>query len=609
MKRNILTLLTILSLTFMGCDDILDRPQLNTPTDDTYWKTEMDARLFANGFYPNYFIGYGVGWSASYSPLRGYTFSDDVASTGKQSSFENSVPSSRASTSELAVGTYLTQYVGPQWNFTWVRRANVFLDRLENRMQGNVSDEVYKHWHAVAAFFKCYSYARLVAVYGDVPYFEKDFPNTDKETMFKDRDSRVYVMDKVYDMLKNEILVNMRTNDGVNVLNRYVAAAFASRWMLFEGTWQKYHGGDQNVATKYLTLAKEAAEIVINSGLYAIQTPLRDVFGSQDLKGNKEALMYRHFDAAQSLTHCVASYSNGKESQAPAPNLALAKSFICQDGKVYQNSEIADAKVLSIGNLAKTRDPRFEATFIDHVNTSSVTLLYAAKFIDRTALTLENPGANPIYGSSTNTNDAPVIRYAEVLLNWIEAKAELGNVTQEDIDKSINQLRRRPLDATAISKGLKNTADMQLADITSEFDPSRDSDVNPLIWEIRRERRMELVYEHCRLHDIKRWKKLDYMNNEKYPDTMLGPWVNMEEEVPSYLAKDYIGKRQVKKEDGTIVTFDGTNAKDMVGYYIPTNAQPRDAFTDRSYCSPIGLQDIQLYIDNGGYKLTQTALW
>lgn len=401
----------------------------------------------------------------------------------------------------------------------------------------------------------------------------------------------------------------MRTNDGTNMLNRYVAAAFASRWMLFEGTWQKYHGGDQTAATKYLTLAKEAADIVINSGLYAIDTPFHELFGSQDLKGNKEALMYRHFDFDQAVRHCIASYSNGQESQSPAPNLALAKSFICQDGKVYQHSDIEDANVLSIANLAKTRDPRFEATFIDHVNVNSATLLYAAKFIDRVGLSLENPGANPLYGSNTNTNDGPVIRYAEVLLNWIEAKAELGNVTQEDIDKSINQLRRRPLDGVAINKGLKNTVDMKLSDITADFDPARDQDVSPLIWEIRRERRMELIYEHCRLHDIKRWKKLDYMDNEKYPDTMLGPWVNMPEEVPAYLGADYIGKRQVKKEDGTIITFNGNNAADMIGYYIPENAQPRDIFTDRSYCSPIGTQDIQLYKDNGNYTLTQTIGW
>lgn len=608
MKKYISTLFAAAAIILIGCDSVLDRPQLNTPTDETYWKTEMDARLFSNGFYPNYFIGYGAGWSTAYSPLRGYGFSDDVASQGKQGSFENTVPSSRASTSEQAVATYLEQYVGPSWNFAWIRRANVFLNRLETNMKGNVSNEAYNHWHSVATFFKCFSYARLVATFGDVPYFEADFTNNDKETMFKDRDSRVYVMDKVHDLLKNEVLVNMRTNDGVNVLNRYVAAAFASRWMLFEGTWQKYHGGDQAAATKYLTLAKEAAEMIINSGQYEIDTPLRELFGSMDLKGNKEALMYRHFDAAQSLTHCVASYSNGQESQAPAPNLSLVKSFICQDGKVYQNSSLQNANTLSIANLAKTRDPRFEATFIDRVNTNSVTLLYASKFINREALTLENPGANPNYGSSTNPNDGPVIRYAEVLLNWIEAKAELGGVTQDDIDKSINRLRRRPLDATSKAKGITNTADMKLNDITASFDPARDADVEPLIWEIRRERRMEMVYEHCRLHDIKRWKKLDYMDNVKYPDTMIGPWVDMPKEVPSYLDAQYIGKRQVKKADGTIITFDGTNAAEMVGYYIPTNAQSRDVFSSRSYCAPVGEQQINQYAEKG-FKLTQTKDW
>lgn len=607
MKKYIFTLLSVAVLVFASCDDILDRPQLNTPTDGTYWKTEIDARLFANGFYRNFFVGYADGWGTAYTPLRGQGFSDDLASEGKQATFNNSIPNSLGSTNTDDLHGYQTQYGGPSWNFSWVRKANIFMERLEVNMKSNVTAEAYNHWHAVAAFFKCFAYARLVSVFGDVPYYETTFANSDLEAMYKDRDSRVFVMDKIHDLLKNEVLVNLRKDDGANTLNLYVAAAFASRWMLFEGTWQKYHGGDQAAATKYLQLAKEAAEIVINSGKYAINTPLRDVFGSQDLKGNKEAIMYRHY-TSDMLKHHVASYSNGIESQAPAPNLALVKSFICQDGKVYQNSDLKDAKVLSIANLVKTRDPRFEATFIDKVNTNSHTLLYASKFIDRVAFTLPDLPTNPIYNSMTNTNDAPVIRYAEVLLNWIEAKAELGGVTQDDIDNSINLLRRRPLDETALAKGMKNTADMKLTDITASFDPARDADVDPLIWEIRRERRMEMFYEPSRLHDIKRWHKLEYMDNEKYPDTMLGPWVDMPKEVPAYLDEQYIGQRQVQKEDGTVVTFNGSNADDMVGYYIPTNAQPRDIFSERSYCSPVGKQEIELYAEKN-FKLTQTKGW
>ena len=240
-------------------------------------------------------------------------------------------------------------------------------------------------------------------------------------------------------------------------------------------------------------------------------------------------------------------------------------------------------------------------------------MLYACKFIDRNALTLDKPGNVAMYGSNTNTNDAPVIRYAEVLLNWIEAKAELGAVTQDDLDKSVNQLRRRPLDATAEAKGIKNTVDMKLADITADFDPARDPDVSPILWEIRRERRMEFVYEYSRLHDLRRWKKLDYMSNYSttgmpYTDNMLGPWVDLAKDVPSYVEKGQIGKRTIMKEDGTVVTFDGTNAPDMVGYYVPQNASPRDVFTDRNYLAPIGEQQINEY-KMKGFTLTQTKGW
>ena len=610
MKKYIFSIFAAAGLLFSSCDDYLDRPQLNVPDDNTYWKTESDARMFSQGFYTNYFVGYNSGWSTAYTPLRFYCFSDDVASTGKQSGFENSVPTSRGSSSEGQ--STLSNYAGETWNFAWVRRANIFLERLEERMKDVLSEEAYNHWHAVASFYKCFAYARQVATFGDTPYFESTFAVDDLETMYKDRDSRVFVMDKVHDMLKNEVLVNMRKNDGANMLNLYVAAAYASRWMLFEGTWQKYHGGDATAAQKYLTLAKDAAEIVMNSGNYAIDTPLRELFGSQDLKGNKEALMYRHY-TAEMLKHHVASYSNGVESQSPAPNLALIKSFICQDGKVYQNSELENVTPMTINNVLMTRDPRFEATFVDKPNVNSNTLLYACKFIDRNALTLDKPGNVAMYGSNTNTNDAPVIRYAEVLLNWIEAKAELGAVTQEDLDKSVNQLRRRPLDATAEAKGIKNTVDMKLADITADFDPARDADVSPILWEIRRERRMEFVYEYSRLHDLRRWKKLDYMSNfsatgVKYTDNMLGPWVDLAKDVPSYVEAGQKGKRTVMKEDGTVVTFDGTNAADMVGYYVPQNASPRDVFTDRNYLAPIGEQQINQYKEKG-FTLTQTKGW
>ena len=631
-------LLTICSLALCvaasSCDDLLDRPQKNTPDDNAFWKTESDVRLYSHGFYGNYFIGYGAIWSASYSPFRGYGFSDDVASTGKQSNFSSSVPTSVMSTSESAVGTYDTQFTCPSMVFSWIRKANIMIDRVENRMDGVLTTEAKNHWLAVAKFFKCFSYCRLVEHYGDVPYFEKELGTTDIDELYKDRDSRIYVMDKVMEMSK-EILANMRTNDGSNKLNRYVAAAFISRWFLFEGTFQKYHNGklhegNLEAAKKYLDFAREAAEVVINSGAYDIDAPVRTIWGSQDLTGkSKEPLMVRQFLAAEGVTHCVASYSNSTESQTGL-NLAFLKSVIRQDGKPYTTSSLCTGEPtdLSLEVMGATCDPRFEASIADIPVKSSSTLVYQCKFIDRKAWELSDKdrGQEPIYQSVTNTNDAPVIRYAEVLLNWIEAKAELATmggaaVSQGDIDKSINKLRARPLDDTAIAKGLKNTAPMKLGDINASFDPDRDADVDPLVWEVRRERRLEMVFEHSRILDLRRWHKLDYMDNNAHPETMCGPWVDFAngkvkgagaagaKDATSPLSTLLVEEStQVMKADGTIVTYDGKNKAEMVGFYRPTNIKPRNDFYERNYVSPVGSQDISKYLDKG-YKLTQTKGW
>ena len=261
--------------------------------------------------------------------------------------------------------------------------------------------------------------------------------------------------------------------------------------------------------------------------------------------------------------------------------------------------------------MVATRDPRFEATFWDAPMKESATMLYACKFIDRVGVTYYGKTYPAMYGSNTNTNDYPVMRLAEVVLNWIEAKAELATmggaaVSQSDLDKSINAIRNRPLDATAIAKGIVKTAPLNIGAIPN--DPDRDADVPALLWEIRRERRMEFVYEHTRLMDIKRWKKINYMSGAQNPDILLGPWVNFPVEFPAWLVKEKENKLKVKKADGTVVTYNGTNGAEMIGYYIPESVADRDAFTDKVYLSPVGNTQISEYSDKG-YKLTQTPLW
>ena len=609
MKKYILLLVSLTALTLAGCSDFLDRPQKSAMDDTNYWTNENNLRFFANGYYINYFTGYYSGWSVPYVPLRGYYFSDDFTSAGTQSHFETAAPSSRYGTTETP--SMLTQYSGPNWNFAWVRKSNLFLDRINTMNEnGYLSEEMHKHWSAVARFFRGYEYSRLVSVFGDVPYYDFVVDDTDIEELYKDRQDRSIAMNGAYDDFVY-VLDNMRLNDGTNFLNRYIAAGFISRFMLFEGTWQKYHNNNQELAKKYLNLAVRAGDFVINSGQFMFDTDFRSLFGSENLAGMKEVLMYRHYSVAEAVLHHVASYSNLNESQATAPNLALAKSFICNDGNPYAVSPLENANVLDLGNMVVTRDPRFEATFHNEPMISSATLLYACKFIDREGVTYYGRTVPPKYGSNTNTNGYPVMRYAEVVLNWIEAKAELATmggaaVTQADLDASINAIRNRPLDQTAIDRGVQKTAPMSISNIPD--DPHRDPDVIPLLWEIRRERRMEFVYEHTRLLDIKRWKKIDYMSGAKNPDILRGLWINFQEELPTWLIASKEGVLQVETADGTILTYDGSNGDDMVGYYIPQAIADRNAFTDRVYLAPLGNAQIDAYKDKG-YVLTQNPGW
>ena len=127
LKNNLLYILLGSSIALTSCEKLLDRPPLDevVDKDGSYWRNETDVRLFASGFYTQYFNGYNSSWSTDYTPVRGYTMTDDITTMeGPQNSFENTAPPDRASTSELAA--WLSEYAGPSWNFSWVRKSNIF---------------------------------------------------------------------------------------------------------------------------------------------------------------------------------------------------------------------------------------------------------------------------------------------------------------------------------------------------------------------------------------------------------------------------------------------------------------------------------------------------
>ena len=606
MKLKYSIALLTATLMFSSCEKFLDRPQLTSANDDNVWTTEENVRLYANKFYagykidgitvPGFFEGYGSGFDLGSSYLL--SFSDDVVRQGNQTDFTLAVPNSAI------------------WSYTNIRSINTMIDRLQSRMSSTLSTEALNHWIGIGRFFRALEYSSLVTKYGDIPYFDQPLADTDYDALYKDRNSRKDVMDAVYQDMEFA-LANVRLNDGVQTVNRYVVAGFISRLALREGTWQRYYYGNNESARKFLELALRAGDYVINSKKFDIVTDYRGQFTSEDLKGNPDMIFYRQYDQAANIKHAVLSTHNLADNVTYGASTDLIKSFICTDGDVWQNSTVSGASNFEIEELFKSRDSRFEASFhAKPTGKNRGSFLYITKFLPRDveAKVAAGEAAGTAYTGANNTTDAPVMRYAEVLLNYIEAKAELAEiggtaVSQDDIDRTINVIRNRPLAPEAVAKGVQKTAALVLGDYPA--DPKRDVTVNPLIWEIRRERRMEMTFEYSRLEDLKRWKKLEYMDTNANPDLLSGGWVNFPVQLPSEIKTGVT----VAKLNGQIEVYsaaDPSSAERMVGFYRYKDNRTRQPFLGLSnvnpYLSPVGRNQINEY-QARGYVLTQTEGW
>jgi hypothetical protein len=380
---------------------------------------------------------------------------------------------------------------------------------------------------------------------------------------------------------------NVRLSDG-NVgltVNRYVVLAFMSRIFLYEGTFLKYHNINQAKSKEYLEAALWAANEVIESKKFSITDEYRSLFNSLDLAGKKEIILYRKYETGL-VTHSLHSYVN-KEPQTGTSKDAV-ESFLSKDGFPITVSPLYKGDK-TIADVMTDRDPRLTETFVPDalrvqgIATNYSTSGYAVRKFYNEALkdALEGNG-------QLNITDAPVIRYGEVLLNYAEVAAELGTLTQADIDKSINLLRARP--GINIPK-LQIIGGQPAVGGKVYDDPKRDPTVPALLWEIRRERRTELMFEGFRLDDLKRWKKLEYTDTQAKPDINRGAWIKRSN-YPGLLAS-------IKIENDA-----------PEGYIIPAfNAASQRPFVDpKVYLDPIPLDQIKLYQDRG-VTLAQNPGW
>ena len=584
---NILSagLLLATAVSFSSCDDFLTRDPQDTVTDvPSFWNNEENLRTSFLDYYTYFFPGYRSGWNRA----------DNFAETNVADWTDDNAQEVATLFTKVAPTTD-----ADNWNFEKIRNMNLLLSRIQSSSLG---EEAKNHWSGVARLFRAMEYAKLVQKFGDVPYYDAVVGSTDNEKLYRARDPRTTVMDKVNEDMAFAC-ANIRVNDGTKGLtvNRAVAQGFASRIMLFEGTWQKYHANNTAKAAEYLKAAKDYAAALMQTNAYSIAPSYKSLTTSEDLAGNPEIIMYRSY-VENVVMHSLMSFQN-TEHEMSSPSRSFIDAFLTKNGLPIHQAGNTDYKGKEYAKEIQNRDPRL-ADNIDEesgLRLNGVAAVYAAsgyyanRYVNKDLI--NKPGGM----SSTNTTDAPVMKLNEVMLNYIEAAAELAELgqytlTQADFDKTINAIRDRQSTQMPHLTLAGNALKVNGVEIN---DPDRDATVKPIIWEIRRERRVELAYEGLRFNDLRRWGKLEYADMTKNKKLNMGAWINKADYPENAEA---LAKITLCDENGKIVTGNE-------GYIMPiTEVAKMRVMADKDYLYPIPVDQITMY-ENHGFKLTQNPGW
>ncbi len=502
MKKNYLYISVIgFLLMLTSCQDWLDREPLDQVTEASFFNHPNDFIVFVNRFHTST-GGHSAGWG---------DYHTDVLIS------RNDIP--------VRLGGQATINSGPGYSYGNVRQVNYLIEQIK-KWEGDF-DEI-KQAAGEAYYFRAYYHWLLYKEFGDIQWIDKVL-SMDSPELYGERDPRNFVADKIIADLDTAIMyLTPERGDGYSRLPKWFALLLQSRVALYEGTWEKYHDGTvfgvQNPdPEKYLTKAASAAREIMNSGLYELHTtgdPANDYYNTfnwRDFTNNPEAMRWTKMDLSQEI-------SAGRKLFyfAYPETRGLTKQFVDQylaiDGlpisvsPLYQGDETIEDEVMN-------RDPRMDQTIFTQDDPLYIyedgSIEYYKVTFDRTFQDISHSGATGYHQRKnynahriyhhTQHEETPTLndRYAEVLLNYAEAKMELGTLTQEDLDISINLLR----DRVAMPH-------LQLDNIA--HDPNwRYPDLSPIVNEIRRERLIELASENFRMDDLLRWAAMKYLIGER----------------------------------------------------------------------------------------------
>ncbi|MBD5279719.1 MAG: RagB/SusD family nutrient uptake outer membrane protein [Bacteroides sp.] len=423
---------------------------------------------------------------------------------------------------------------GGGWSWTDLRRINTLLGNTD---KCDDAAAVAKY-SAVARFFRAFFYFEKVKRFGDVPWIDRELFSNDP-ALYAPRDSRELIMTKMIEDIdfaienlpakKNESVAPFRLTKGA-------ALALKAQFCLFEGTYRKYHeiSYPEHDFKYYLQQAADAAETLIDSKEYKLystgkpEADYQNLFVSEVANPDEYILAISFQAAIDGNQHNANAYTLVATQGRPGFTRKFVNSYLMKDGSRFTdrngwqtmgfNEEIVDRDPRLTQSIRGLGYHRIGQTTILPVDLElTVTGYHPIKFVQDPTL-----NGGQIDRNDRSTADLPVYRYAEVLLNYAEAKAELGTITQDDLDKSVNLIRERAGMPGILLSAANSNVDPYLASAETGY-PNVSGQNKGVILEIRRERGIELVMEGFRINDLFRWKCGKCLDQDIYGIYFNGP--------------------------------------------------------------------------------------
>jgi len=480
MKKIIIGIIGFFTFFLTSCEDELDKFPLSQLSPETFFSSASELEAFSNNFY-------NVFERAWYDEQADNIIKDALL--------------------DEITGARIIPNSGGGWSWETLRTVNTLIEYSVNCKDENVRNK----YVALARFFRAYFYFQKVQRFGDVPWYDNPIESNDTEALNKPRDPRELVMQNVLADLDNAI-EHLADKKEIYKVTKWTALALKSRVCLFEGTFRKYHGLDDY--KKYLEQAVAASETFMNESGYTIYSTgkpdvdYRDLFSSVEAISD-EIILAEDYTNVYGKFHNATYYCLFTSYGKAGLSRKFVDSYLMKDGSRYtdnagyKNMPFAEQTINRDPRLAQTiRTPGYKRIDGNEVLPPDLKVNISGYHLHKFAMSVN---AN-VDGYGLSYNDLPIFRTAEVYLNLAEAKAELGTLTQNDIDRTIKPLRDRV--------GMPN---LNMAEANANPDPylsntetgyaNVSGNNKGVILEIRRERSVELVMEGHRYYDIIRWKE------------------------------------------------------------------------------------------------------